>query len=884
MNKKNNNKTLMILDGNAIIHRAFHAIPPLILDDGTQTNAVYGFISTLLSVLEKFQPDYLIAAFDESGKNFRHTMFPDYKGKRKETPEELGPQFALTQEVVSAMNISIKKMKNVEADDVIGTLTLKATQKGLNTIVVTGDKDTLQLVNDNVSVFTMSRGIQDMLLYDRELVIEKMGITPEQVIDYKGIRGDSSDDIPGIKGIGDKGAVSLLSKFGTLEGIYKNIDNDLIKKGIRNKLISDKKIAFLSRELGRIKIDLDIELDLEKAKISEISMSGARKVFQKYEFKSLLKRLPKTEEMEEVFENIIVEKNKIQDTIAKQIEGNEVSIVLDIYNSVLQGVCLSLENKSYYFPFNKNSEIDIKNFLRSNKIKFFTYDVKSFKYLCDEVKIEHVNIYSDVLLEAYVLNTGKKIDFEQLVFNILGRNREYFKKDSQLILDFRDNKFEINIISQKANDIYLLHKQFVKDIEKTIKSQDKNANIKTLLNKMEIPILQVLYNMERAGIKFDKDVAKKQSIQVNSMLSKLTSDIYVFAEKKFNINSTKQLRVVLFDELNLSTKGIKKTKTGYSTSASELEKLRSKHPIIKEIELYRELFKLKTTYIDTLPKLVASDGRIHSTFNQVVTSTGRLSSSNPNLQNIPVRTEIGKALRECFVSKDGNVLMGVDYSQIDLRCVAHIAEDSEMINAFNNSVDIHTFTSASVLGKKMNEITKEERFNAKELNFGLIYGMGIRSFAKNANLEIDKARQFVDEYFKKFNGIKKYIDKTKDNAHEFGYVETIFGRRKYTPELKSKNSMLRAMGERAAINMPVQGLAADIMKLSMIEVYKYLQNEFKDGSVKIVLQIHDEIILEVPEKNIKEVSENVKKIMEGVYKLKVPLVVDVAIGKHWGEL
>lgn len=874
----------MILDGNAIIHRAFHAIPPLILEDGTQTNAVYGFTSTLLSVLEKFQPDYIIATFDESGKNFRHEMFSDYKANRKETPEELGPQFALTQEVVNAMNINIKKMKGVEADDVIGTLSVNATNLGVDTIIVTGDKDTLQLVDDNVSVFTMSRGIQDMLLYDRKLVIEKMGITPEQVIDYKGIRGDSSDNIPGVKGIGDKGAVSLLSKFDTLDGIYENINDDFIKKGVKSKLINYKEIAFLSRELGIIKTDLDIELDLEKSKTSEISMKGAREAFKKYGFKSLLKRLPEAEEAEETFENIIVEKNKIQDTIIKYIEGEEVSVVLDIYNSTLQGVCLSLKSKSYYFPFNKDSEMEVKNLLRSNKIKFFTYNAKRLMYLCDEISFNHVNIFSDVLLETYVLNTGKKIDFEQLVFNVLGRNREYFKKNSQLTLDLRDDRFEINIISQKANDIYLLHEQFTKDIEKTIKSQDKNLNIKTLLSKIEIPTSQVLYNMERSGVKFDKNIFKKQSVQINAMLLKLTNDIYGFAGKEFNINSTKQLRVVLFDELRLPIKGIKKTKTGYSTAVDELEKLKDKHLIIEKIELYRELFKLKTTYIDALPKLVALDGRIHSTFNQVVTSTGRLSSSNPNLQNIPIRTEIGKALREAFVAEEGKVLIGVDYSQIDLRCVAHIAKDLEMINAFNNSIDIHTFTSASVLGKKMNEITKQERSRAKELNFGLIYGMGIRSFAKNAGLDMDRAKIFMDKYFKKFSGIKKYIEDTKKNAYELGYVETIFGRRKYTPELKSKNSMLKSMGERAAVNMPVQGLAADIMKLAMIDVDRYIQTEFRNGSVKIVLQIHDEIIIEVPEKIVKEVSENIKRIMEEICELRVPLVVDTAIGKNWGEL
>ncbi len=874
----------MILDGNAIIHRAFHAIPPLTKSDGTQVNAVYGFVSTLLSVLEKFQPDYLIATFDESGKNFRHKMFSDYKANRKETPEELGPQFALTQEVVSAMNINIKKMRNVEADDVIGSLSVKATKEGLDTIIVTGDKDTLQLVDKNVKVFTMSRGIQDMLLYDEDLVFEKLGITTKQVVDYKGLRGDASDNIPGVRGIGDKGAVSLLNKFGSLEGIYNNIDDSFIKKGIRTKLLNDKQNAFLSRELGKIKIDLDIELDLEKSKTSEISMTGARGIFQKFGFKSLLKKLPGSDQ-EEKTKFFVVVKDDILNVISKELEGHEVSIMLDIYNNSLKGVCASKKDSAYYFPFNNNSKKLIEEFLKNKKIKFLTYDAKKLMHQCREIGIAIIDIFSDVLLEAYVLNTGKKLDFSQLVFEILGKDRQYSQKNKQLTLDLRDEKREREIISQKANDVFLLHSQFKKDIEKTKNSQNADANVETLLKNIEMPTIKVLYNMECAGVVFDKKVFESIAKKTDKSLSALTNQIHGFAGRDFNINSTKQLREILFEELKLPTRGIKKTKTGFSTAVTELEKLRGSHPIIEKIESYRELFKLKTTYIDTLPNLISQkDNRIHSTFNQTVTSTGRLSSSSPNLQNIPIRTDIGKALREGFVADKENVLIGVDYSQIDLRCVAHVSNDTEMIKAFNNGADIHSFTASSVLNKKISEISKKERSSAKELNFGLIYGMGIRSFAKSAGLEIAQAKDFVDKYFKKFSGVKRYMEETKKKALEIGYVETLFGRRKYTHGIKSKNSMIKSMEERAAINMPIQGLAADIMKLSMIEVDKYLENKFPDKSVRIILQIHDEIILEAPEKIADEVSEDVKKIMEGIYKLKVPLVVDSAIGKHWGQL
>ena len=879
-NKKK--KRLLLLDGNAIIHRAYHAIPPLTTDDGVQTNAVFGFTSTLLTVLEKFQPDYIIATFDLPGKNFRHVMYPDYKATRKETPEDLTPQFELVKDVVRSLGIKIIEKEGYEADDVIGTIAKQVGGNGIETIIVTGDKDTLQLVDDDTKVFTMSRGIHDMVLYDEGLVKDKMSVNVAQIPDYKGLRGDSSDNIPGVKGVGEKTAVALLDEYRDLDGIYNNLDN--IKPAWKNKLEADKEKAYLSKELGIIKTDVPIEkIDFKDVSVDKMTFDNARKMFTKLGFNSLLKRLPEQEgeqERQNKKDNFIfVPKSDTAKTL-EQFANKKVVCSVDVADGVLYGIAVALDEKVYYL---ENAKA-VSEFLQDkNRGKIF-FDVKSVKHKLKKCGVGLEGFVGDVLLQAYVLQKNKKLSFEALVFDVTGDVLDDEKKSSQMTLELRsdsDSKYKTCQYAYYTNE---LAKRFGEQIEETVKTQKKNANIKTVLKTIEMPLIDILFEMEECGIKLDKNKFGEIAKYIDEKIDRLSKSIYEYAGEEFNINSTKQLRVILFEKLKISTDDIKKTKTGFSTASSELEKMRGFNPIIEKIEEYRELFKLKTTYVDVLPTLTDKNDRIHTTFNQAVTSTGRLSSSDPNLQNIPIRTEEGRKMRDGFVATEGYKLLSADYSQIDLRCVAHVSGDKKMIEAFRNGEDIHTITAATVLGKKPEEITKAERSSAKELNFGLIYGMGQYGFARAAGITGEEAKEFIKTYFEKFKGVKEYMEKTKEEAKKRGYVETLFGRRRYVPNINAKNFMLRSGAERAAINMPIQGLAADIMKLAMIASDRYIKKNHDDGDVYALLQVHDEIIFEVKESVVDDFTKNITRVMEKVCELSVPLVVDTAIGNNWGEL
>lgn len=878
-------KTLLLLDGNAIVHRAYHAIPPLSTDDGIQTNAVYGFTATLLTVLEKFQPDYIIASFDLPGKNFRHDMFPEYKAKRKETPEDLIPQFELVKDVVRSLGITIIEKDGFEADDVIGTIAQQATKDGVETVIVTGDKDTFQLVNDHVRVFTMSRGIHDMMLYDEEMVKEKMGVSVDQVIDYKGLRGDTSDNIPGVMGIGEKTAIDLLSQYKDLDEIYLHLDD--IKENVRKKLEKDREKAYLSRTLGTIVLHVPIDaIVYGKIIAKNITFDHARATFHKLGFLSLMKRLPKeanVEKVEEVYKIVYVDVKDVQD-ILKKISQKKCAITWDTNNDHIYGIASYMEGTVYYISYTQDTKEVCDHYLNSSTSLKIVFDVKSVLKTLEQNDIILNGVETDVLLQAYVVQQNKKLSFDALAFDIFGINIEKQKKSNQMSLMLRDDQEEKNDVCMRAYYTSVIYLHFEKIIQSLIATQKKDANINFVLHKIEMPLIQILYKMEKAGIMIDiarfKDIAKK----IDEEIDILTQKIYQLAGEVFNINSTQQLRVILFGKLQISTKDIKKTKTGYSTASSELQKIHAEHRIIAHIERYRELFKLKTTYVDVLPRLADTKKRIHTTFNQAVASTGRLSSSDPNVQNIPIRTEDGRRLREGFVAEKGHKLVSVDYSQIDLRCVAHVSGDVAMIEAFQNNMDIHTYTAAHVLEIPELEVTKDQRRNAKELNFGLIYGMGQFGFARAAGIDTKQAKVFITTYFEKFSGVKKYIDDTKQQAMKDGYVETVFGRRRYVKEIQSKNFQLRSAGERAAINMPIQGLAADIMKLAMIAADHHIDTNYDYDGVNAILQIHDEIIFEVREDLVNDFSSKIVNIMENVCMLAVPLKVDVSIGDRWSEL
>ncbi len=885
---KNKKKILLLLDGNAIIHRAYHAIPPLTTDDGVQTNAVYGFVSTLFTVLEKFQPEYIVASFDVAGKNFRHDLFPEYKAKRKETPEDLVPQFDLVRDVVRSLGITIVEKEGFEADDVIGTIATHM-DSDVDVVIVTGDKDTLQLVNDHVRVFTMSRGLHDMVLYDQSLVRDKMGVTVEQIIDYKGLRGDTSDNIPGVKGIGEKTAVELLSAYHDLDHIYAHLAD--IKESVRKKLETDKDRAYLSRTLGTIRTDVSLSiLDLERTRTAQMTFEQARPVFHKFGFNSLLRRFPKstasqgqTNVKEKKMLMTVVSENEVAH-VCEELSEKIVGIAMDVDGAQLHGFTLCDDHQTYYVPYTTKTKKEIQKYLTNNTARKVVYDLKKIMHQLYKWHIVIQGVVDDVLLQAYVVQQNKKFDLSALAFDVLGVVTETKKTSAQMSLMLRDAEEQIAESCTRAFHTVQIHAHFCAKIDEIITTQNDKANIKTVLNTIEMPLIHVLFAMEERGIALDKVRFGEIAQVINDEIETLTKTIFDHAGEIFNINSTQQLRVILFDKLHIPTQNIKKTKTGFSTASDELEKIRDVHPIVTAIERYRELFKLKTTYVDVLPTLTDAEDRIHTTFNQAVATTGRLSSSDPNLQNIPIRTEDGRRLREGFVSKKGYVFVSVDYSQIDLRCVAHVSDDPVLIKAFNDGMDIHTYTAAQVLGVAPEEITKEQRRSAKELNFGLIYGMGQFGFARAAGIDSKEAKKFIAAYFEKFSGVKAYIENTKKQAAERGYVETLFGRRRYVKEIQSKNFQLRAAGERAAINMPIQGLAADIMKLAMIAADRYIAKAYQNNEGYAVLQIHDEIIFEVRAGLADEFAQNMVRIMEQVCVLKVPLVVDVSQGTSWSEL
>jgi len=911
-------KKLILIDGNAIIHRAYHALPPLMTKKGELVNAVYGFASTLFTVIEKFQPDYLIATFDLAGPTFRHQEFEEYKAHRVKGDQELYDQIPRVKELVRAMNIPIYEKEGFEADDIIGTLSKKADElkEDIETIIVTGDLDALQLVSEKTTVYTMRRGLSDSVLYDAEKVRERYSLTPAQLIDFKGLRGDASDNIPGVKGIGEKTAIDLLSRFQTLEGVYEHIAE--LKGAVKDKLERDKVMALKSKRLATIERSVPLELDLEAAKTHDFDREKLVKFFQELNFFSLIKRIPgqsamhagkqgamndKSEGISELKCEIMSEKNikEIEKILDKQ---KEIAIKIQaagekILDRELRGLAIGWESgRSVYVPYEEKYYPFIRKILADESIVKVGYDLKNELEVLTRSGLALKGKLFDVMLSAYVLNPGGKIELEKLVLEELGEELPGENKRGQLGLMIETQEDAANKLCLQADYIWKLKGIFQEKIETISATQKAERTLQLVLDQMETPLIEVLSHMELAGIHLNKVIFQGISAGITKKIENLEKSIYELSGEGFNINSPKQLAEVLFSRMNLPTANIKKGKTGYSTASSELKKLESEHKIIAKIEDYRELFKLKTTYLDALPLLIESDGRIHSKFNQAVAATGRLSSSDPNLQNIPIRTEIGQVMRTAFEAEKGWKLIAADYSQIDLRVVAHVSQDKKMIELFHAGEDIHRATAAEINKVTLSQVTDTMRRRAKELNFGVIYGMGTFGFSERTGISRDDAKKFIDAYFEKFSGVAKYMKNTRESVKKLGYVETETGRRRYIPEINSPNFQVASSAERMAINMPIQGLSADIVKLAMIKVYDEFigrssaslnQNDqkrpiFKAGDVKMVLQVHDEIILEVKENLAEEVSKKIKEIMEHVYTLSVPLVVDVKIGDNWGEL
>jgi len=881
-----NQKKFCIIDGNAIIHRAYHALPPLTRSDGMVVNAVYGFASMLLKVISDLNPDYLAVAFDLPGKTFRDDLYKEYKATRVKADQDLYDQIPLVHELVEAFNIPIFTKKGFEADDVIASIVNKKDLNGgMEKIIVTGDKDLLQLVKGDVHVYLLRKGLSEYILFDEAEVKNYFGFGPEQVVDYKAFCGDSSDNIPGVKGIGDKGAKNLIAEFGGIEEIFAGFeDSEKVSKGVKNKLRDGKEDAFMSYKLAKIVDDVEgLDFDLEKNAL-DIPMGKVRDFFADYNFHSLIKRLPKEEgevqeERKEV-EFVEVSKDNFDSILEELKKEKKLGVKMslnsdDILSAKIEAFTFSTETKIFSFGFATLPEDLQKKLFTLFKICPVIVG-HNLKILCKVLFLRGVDISSelfDLELASYIDNSSsQKHDFDAIVFREFGENLP--KPDAQGSLFGIDLKKEAIGVEW----ILPLYEKFLARLK-----EEKHLE---LFESIEMPLVPVLARTELAGMYMDKAALEKLSKGAHEELDILTSKIHELAGEPFNIASSVQMKEVLFEKLELPTKGIKKGKTGYSTAASELEKLREHHEIIPLIEKYRELSKFVTTYVDVFPKLIHKEsGRIYTSLNQAVTRTGRLSSSDPNLQNIPVRTDLGAKMRETFIAEPGNILLVADYSQIELRIVAALAKDEKMLEVFKKGEDIHKATAAAIHGVLLEEVTKRMRRSAKEVNFGVLFGMGAFGLASRTGISRFEAQEFIDKYFENFSGVKRYMDEAVEFATENGYIETLFGRRRYIPELYSSNVQVRNSAERMAINMPVQGTEADIMKIAMIGIDKAIREcknkEIREKS-KILLQVHDEFVLETPEGTEEELKKIVKEEMEKAAKLDVAILVEIGVGKSWG--
>ncbi len=888
-------KTLVLIDGNAIIHRAYHAVPPLTTKDGTVVNAVYGFVTTLLRVIQELKPTHLGVCFDVAGGTFRDEVYTEYKATRVKSDDALYNQIPLVHEMVRTMGIAVFTKTGFEADDVIGTISAdKSLRKNnIDTIIVTGDMDILQLIDEHTRVYELRKGLSDVVIFDAEKVKEKYGFGPEHIIDYKSFRGDTSDNIPGIKGIGEKTATELITNIGGLEDIY----NDLAKKDsvIRStftksviaKLDGGRESAEMSRTLATIRRDVpDLDFSLDAAAIKPFDFDILEPLLIKFEFFSLLKRLrggaPEQKKATKKPEAAI----PIQTVSASDIKQTLTSLkntpLLAIKEEVTTGDILT--GKLTHLILGTPDAISIMAWV----------DVKAHKELLTEVlgsagtilghdvkeayrALSHEGVMMtaplfDIMIASYVVNSSTRAhDLESIV-----------ERELQIPLPPKSAQASLfrPPVEETATELihyFPLHTIFSASLD----AMSGNGVFKDI----EMDLIPVLSAMELVGVAVDLKALAKLSDTIKKDIDTLTKQIWKEAGTEFNVASSTQLRDILFDTLQLPTDGIKKGKTGYSTAASELEKLRESHAIIPLIEEHRELAKLQNTYVDVLPTLVnPTTGRIHTHFNQTIAATGRLSSTDPNLQNIPIRTELGAQVRNTFIAAKGYKLISADYSQIELRIVASLAKDKRMMEIFNEGKDIHVSAAAAIHGVKESEVTKEMRYAAKAVNFGILYGMGSFGLAWRTQIPQWQAKAFIEAYFKEYAGVKKYIDHTIAFAKESGYVETLYGRRRYIPELASDNHQLRAAGERMAVNMPIQGTNADIIKLAMIALQKELDKTYSREDARITLQVHDELVLECKEEIAEEVAALAKQQMTDVVKLSVPVEVNVHIGDRWGEL
>lgn len=859
-------KKLVVIDGKSVFYRGYYAMENLSTADGTPTGGVYGFASLALEVIKKINPDYVVVAWDKKGTSTskRTAIYSEYKAGRKTPPEDFYAQFPILKELLEALHWPLFECDGYEADDILGTISVQANSLGIESNLITSDLDMLQLISENTKVYAMKKGFSQIEEFNLKYFEEKYRLKQSQFLDLKSLQGDSSDNIPGVPGIGIKTATALLQEFNTLENIYSNLEN--IKPSWAKKLAAGKDLAFMSKDLAKIWTDAPVKLNLEDADITNFDYNKLLDIFKKLEFNSLILKIPKSMRTGKTNSSStqvsLLDKNNTNlSNNFKKIDYESVDIFLEKIAN--ENLALDIDNEGKIYIANDkkytiiNNKEQLKNISEKNKIIF--YDAKNIFHQLDNIKmyLEFKNIY--------------EIKQAEFLLNPLIRDKSIssiFINNNGFVFD------ENNIVSRLSAILKIYHNQIIR-----LNSYPKILDI---AENYDFPLISILFEMEKKGVKIDPDFLNKKSKEFSLYLEKLEKDIIQLAGEGFNISSPLQLSKILFEKLALPTKGIKKTKNSYSTGQKELEKLKDYHPIIAKIEEFREYSKLKNTYIDALPKLADKNNRIHSTFNQDITSTGRLSSTNPNLQNIPIRSELGRQIRQGFISDNNNVIISADYSQFELRLAAALSNDTGLINSFKNNEDIHSKTASEMFNIPLDDVSKDQRRAAKVINFGVLYGMSAHRLASELGTNYYEAKHFIDNYFNSRKPIADFIQKTLLKAEQEGYVETFYGRQRPTPDIKSSNFIIRETAKRAAANMPIQGTEADLMKRAMIKIHKKIT---KTGLGDQILQIHDSILIESPKENATKIVEILKYEMENIApELPINLKVDINIGQNWLDI
>ncbi len=864
-----NAKKIILLDGNNLVCRAFFALPAsMTTKTGQPTNAAYGFATMLIKLIGDYKPDQIIAAFD-LGKSKRAAEFAAYKAHRPSAPEELKSQFPLIKEMLNVLKIPLIEIEGEEADDILATMAKRAEGEGSEVYIVTNDKDVMQLVGGNIQLISSKKGLTDTVIYDREGVIERFGVAPEHIIDYLGLKGDSSDNIPGVSGVGEKTAQKLVSDFGSLEEIYERLD-ELSSDKLRAKLTEEREIAFLSKRLATLDSELDLPVQPSQTELGSWSDEDLAAYLKRMEFISLISRFAKlkaemgkahaveTGELKLIEAANQAEAKKLREAILKAAAFSFILTGDDHDGSIFAtgpSAFISLKAGEVY-RVNEDGLTALKEIFKSEKIAKITYDAKTAKNRLAKLGIELLGVSFDPMIAAYLIDPLRsEYPLLELLAEYLGR------------------------FLAEGEEEGLFCAFFLGDLAKTLKEKLVEFSLDHLFDEIELPLAGVLADMERAGVGLDLDFLKRFAGELEAEIDSIRGEVFTLCGCEFNLNSSKQLGEVLFEKLGL--KCGKKTKTGYSTDSSVLASLAAEHPAIEKILKYREIHKLLSTYLLPLPKLVdPGSGRLRTSFNQTVTATGRLSSSNPNLQNIPIRTELGIRMREAFIpGKAEDILLVADYSQIELRILAHLSGDENLIAAFNRGEDIHTFTASEVFSVAEADVTAEMRRAAKAVNFGIVYGLSPFGLSEQLKIDKDEAARYIDDYFARYPAVKRYIDNEIKLAYEKGFARTISGRMRRFPELKSQDYKTRGFGERLAVNFPIQGTAADIIKIAMVRLAK----ELKEGSfkTKMILQVHDELVFEAPKEEAERVSTVIERGMEGAVSLKVGLEAKVKMGHNW---